>query len=263
MGHSWRPCCERMGPTAIESKLGYFLSGPVQPTATQSTTTKVLVVTTSQSEFDLERFWNLKSAGVSPTDDYTEDDMLERYLTSVTSDDDGTYVARFPWKPDHSTMPTNLAMTKRRTCQLVKRLVKTPQLLQLYNQIITKQQARGFIEHMEPSNDSSTVHYIPHHAVEKDSPTTPIRVVFDCSCRQSPSYPCLNDCLMVGLPPINDLYAVLVRFRSHCLGISMDIEKAFLHIHLHPDPTDPCSPFCVYCFKVIKTHGSESRGQVK
>ena len=107
------------------------------------------------------------------------------------------------------------------------------------------------------------VHYIPHHAIEKDSPTTPIRIVFDCSCRQSPSYPSLNDCLMVGLPPVNDLCAVLVRFRSHCLGISTDIEKAFLHIRLHPndrdftrffwltDPTDPCSPFCVYRFKVV------------
>ena len=224
------------GPTAVASKLGYLLSGPVQPTATQSTTANVLMVTTSQSEFDLERFWNLESVGVSPTDDNAEDDMLEQYLTSsVTRDDDGAYVARFPWKPDHPTLPTNLAVTEQRTRQLVKRLVKTPQLLQLYNQIITEQQARGFIERVEPSNDNSTVHYIPHHAVKKDSCTTPIRIVFDCSCRQAPSYPCLNDCLMVGLPPVNDLCAVLVRFRSHCLGVSTDIEKAFLHIRLHPD----------------------------
>ena len=110
-----------MGPTAVESKLGYLLSGLVQPTASQSTTANVLMVTTSQSEFDLERFWNLKSAGVSPTDDNAEDDMLEQYLTSsVTHDDDGAYVARFPWKPDHPTLPTNLAVTERRTRQLVK-----------------------------------------------------------------------------------------------------------------------------------------------
>lgn len=133
----------------------------------------------------------------------------------------------------------------------------------MYNQIITKQEARGFIERVEPQSDHSRAHYIPHHAVEKNSPTTPIRIVFDCSCRQSPNYPSLNDCLMVGLPPVNDLCAVLVRFRSHCFGISTDIEKAFLHIHLHQDDrnftrffwltdqTNPFSQFCLYHFKVV------------
>ena len=44
-----------MGPTAVESKLGYLLSGPVQPTATQSTSANVLMVTTSyQREVFLE-----------------------------------------------------------------------------------------------------------------------------------------------------------------------------------------------------------------
>ena len=90
------------------------------------------MVTTSQSEFDLELFWNLESVRVLPTDDNAEDNMLKCYLTSsVTQDDDGAYVARFPWKPDHPTLPTNFAVTEQRTRQLVKRVAKTPQLLQL------------------------------------------------------------------------------------------------------------------------------------
>ena len=68
---------------------------------------------------------------------------------------------------------------------------------------------------------------------------------------------------MVGLPPVNDLCAVLVHFRSHCFGISTDIEKAFLHVRLHrddrnftrffwlTDPTNPLSQFRVYRFKVV------------
>ena len=90
-----------MGPTAVESRSGYLLSGPVQPAATQSTTTNVFMVTTpSNSEFDLERFWNLEFVGVSPAEDSTDNHTLEHYLTSsVTRDDDGAYIARFPWKP--------------------------------------------------------------------------------------------------------------------------------------------------------------------
>ena len=253
-----------MGPTAVESKLGYLLSGPVQPTATQSTSANVLMVTTSyQREFDLEHFWNLESVGVLPIEGKAEN-KLEHYLTSsVTRDDDGAYIARFSWKPNHPTLPTNFTVAEHRTRQLVKRLAKTPELLRVYNQIIAEQEARGFIERVELTSNNSRVHYIPHHAVEKDSPTTPIRIVCDCSCRPSPSYPSLNDCLMVGLPCVNDLCAVLVHFRSHCFGISTDIEKAFLHVHLHPDernftrffwltdPTNPSCQFCVYRFKVV------------
>ena len=43
---------------------------------------------------------------------------------------------------------------------------------------------------------------------------------------------------MIGLPCYNDLCAILLRFRSHRFGISTDIEKAFLHIQLHPDDRD-------------------------
>ena len=37
-----------MGPTAVESKLGYLLSGQIQPKDTQSTTVNVLMVTMYQ-----------------------------------------------------------------------------------------------------------------------------------------------------------------------------------------------------------------------
>jgi len=103
-----------------------------------------------------------------------------------------------------------------------------------------------------------TILALPHHHFEKDSPTTPICIVFDCSCRQGSNHPCLNDCLMIGFPCSNNLCAILLHFRLHRCGISTNIEKAFLHIHLHPevreftrffwltDPADPSSKFCVY-----------------
>ena len=252
------------GPTAVESKLGYLLSGPMQPVPHSPTANVLMVTNSSCSDFNLERFWTLESVGVSLTDDISKDNMLDHYLTScLKRADDRAYVARFPWKPTHPVLPTNITIAERRTRHLVKRLAMTPKLLQVYNQILTEQETRGFIERVEVSRDHSGTHYIPHHSVEKDSLTTPIRIVFDCSCRQASTYPCLNDCLMIGSPCSNDLCAILVRFRLHRFGISTDIEKAFLHIRLHPDdrdftrffwltdPTDPSSQFCVYRFKVV------------
>lgn len=89
-------------------------TAPVQHAITQSTTANVFMVTTaSNSEFNLEHFWSLESVGVSPTEDNTDCNILENYLTSsVTQDDDGAYIARFPWKPHHPTLPTNFIATE-------------------------------------------------------------------------------------------------------------------------------------------------------
>ena len=76
------------------------------------------------------------------------------------------------------------------------------------------------------------VHYIPHRPVKKDSMTTPIRIVYDCSSRKSPNLPSLNDCLESTPPALNDLTSILKRFRIHSHAATTDIEKAFLHIGL-------------------------------
>ena len=105
-------------------------------------------------------------------------------------------------------------------------------------------------------------HYIPHHAVLKDSTTTPLRIVYDCSFKQG-EQPSLNDCLQAGPPFLNDLTGILLRFRLHKYAITTDIETAFLHVNLDQadrDATrfyclsktdDPESEFIVYRFKSV------------
>ena len=68
--------------------------------------------------------------------------------------------------------------------------------------------------------------------------TTPIRIVFDCSCRESTSSASLNDCLEPGSTLLNDLCSIILRFCVHNYSFATDIEKAFLHIRLHPDDRD-------------------------
>ena len=212
------------GPTAVASKLGYLLLGPVHLTNTLHTSTSTIMsIFTERNKFDLERFWNLESVGVAVSNVSAEQDVLQHYLSScVTRDPDGAYVARFPWPLNHPSLPSNFTVAERRTRQMLQRLAKTPNLLQIYGKIINEQTARGFIERVKPSDKPPNVHYIPHHSAEKYSPTTPIRIVFDCSCRQSSGYPCLNDCLLIGSPCVTDLCAILVHFRCHRFA---DIEK--------------------------------------
>lgn len=134
--------------------------------------------------------------------------------------------------------------------------------LKLYNSIIQDQLIRNFIEKVPFNELKKPSHYIPHFAVFKDSTTTPIRIVYDCSCK-TPTGVSLNDCLEIGPPLQNDMLAILLRFRIQTIGLTADIEKAFHQIGLHEedrdyvrflwlkDTSDPKSDLESYRFRVI------------
>ena len=109
----------------------------------------------------------------------------------------------------------------------------------MYSDIIIEQEKRVFIERVtHPETTVGTCHYLPHHAVFKESATTPIRVVYECSCRQSQEHPSLNDSLLPGPPILNDLTAILPRFPRRTFGFATDTEKAFLNISLGEQDRD-------------------------
>ena len=193
-----------------------------------------------------------------------EKEFLTSYqATSITRSGNGAYTAGFPSKEEHPLFPPTLMFVKKCTPATARRLHQTPDLPKCYDDIIKEQESRGFIEKIHNPKPSDHAHYIPHHHVKKESSTTPIRIVFDCSCHQTATSPSLNDCLEVGPPYFADMGAILVRFRTHPIGISTDIEKAFLHVRLSEadrnmtrflwlsDPTDPESDFKTYRFRSV------------
>ena len=199
------------GPTAVASKLGYLLSGPLQTSSGQPSPTVVNLLhtmsSTKKDELALEKFWSLEAMGISPQPEKGDHDVfLENYLnTSVTRNLYGSYNAKFPWKDDSPLLPTNHLKCERRTRSMVRRLAATPQLLETYGNIIAEHEARGFIEKVDDVKAADNAHYIPHHPVKKESATTPVRIVYDCSFHPSPDAPSLNDCLHVGPPFRNDV----------------------------------------------------------
>lgn len=78
-----------MGPTAVKSKLGYLLSGPM-PTIEESTvpaTTLNVLVQHKKEEAELELFWKLESTGVTPDESTKKGQTLLRDIrvNSITS----------------------------------------------------------------------------------------------------------------------------------------------------------------------------------
>ena len=165
--------------------------------------------------------------------------------SSIICQSDGSYNLRFPWKEDHPPLPSNFSVCEKRLRSLARRLAHTPDILQAYGDIISEQETRGFIERVQTKSTTDCTHYVPHHPVKKESATTPIRIVYDCSCRQSQNQPSLNDCLMVGPTFLNDMCGILLRFWSHRYGLLTDIEKVFLHVTLNEADQDYTRFLCI------------------
>ncbi|XP_057379622.1 uncharacterized protein LOC130701716 [Daphnia carinata] len=254
------------GPTAVSSFIGYLVSGPL-PDKFLSSQNSSYHISAIQHD-DVSQLWSLEVLGIVPDDE--SNDSAATYQSSCISYHCNRYTARLPWKTEHPVLPSNYLICQRRTRHTVHSLLKKPNMLQLYSKIIRDQLEAEFIEKVPRTLQTPKgCHYIPHFPVEKDSITTPIRIVYDCSCRTR-SGASLNDCLLTGPPLQNNMLHILLRFRVHRIGFFSDIEKAFHKVQLYEadrdfvrffwlsDDNDPESDFAIYRFKVIPFGASSS-----
>ena len=162
--------------------------------------TNSLHVSTQDGEpCDIQQFWDIETTGTTVGNNSNKHFLEEYSQYTITPLPDGSYCAKFPWKENHPQLPTNSAICRRRARSLAFRLSQTPDLLKKYNNIISEQLNRGIIERVSTPEVTGQTHYIPHHSVKKNSITTPIRIVYDCSCCQSKDHPSLNDCYLLVL----------------------------------------------------------------
>ncbi|GFY05513.1 DUF1758 domain-containing protein [Trichonephila clavipes] len=88
------------------------------------------------------------------------------------------------------------------------------------------------IEKIEEKGENS--YFLSHRPIVKDdSITTKIRPVFDASAR-STGQSSLNDLLYKGPNLIEQIPDILDRFHRYPIGLSADIEKAFLQLGITP-----------------------------
>ncbi|MBA4719446.1 MAG: hypothetical protein HRO68_10280 [Nitrosopumilus sp.] len=113
-----------------------------------------------------------------------------------------------------------------------------PAILHEYDSIIRKQIAQGIVQHVHPkSGEVGQVHYLPHHAVVRQSKeTTKVRVVYDASAKVGG--PSLNDCLFTGPKFDQKILDLLLRFRTYPVALTADVEKAFLMVSVSENDRD-------------------------
>ena len=178
----------------------------------------------------MNRFWNLESLGIM-TD---ESSVHQNFCNTITFKDD-RYQVKLPWRDELTELCDNFELSKNRLVTLLKRLHRTPELLQEYDNIIREQIHKQIVE---PVKMSKTQDYIPHHPVIRtDKSTTKIRIVYDASAKGSNGLS-LNNCLHKGPKFDQNIINILLRFRVHRIAFSADIEKAFLMVGIAESDRD-------------------------
>ena len=223
---------------AMGSRFGWILAGCSGDSSTKSAPNLVNFIRTESPGHLLEDLWNMESIGISSkgacdsnAKKELEELAMKHFEDTCSRLPDGRYEVHWPWKPETGDMPSNEAQAKARLAGCEKHLWKNGRIKQ-YDDAIQDYLDNGHAERA-PAVPDGPVHVLPHHAVYKDDK---VRVVFDAAAgRPNQS---LNAHLLTGPNLITDLTGVILRFRMRSVGVTADIEKAFLQLSLHPEDRD-------------------------
>ena len=232
---------ENQGPIAMNTSLGWILSGPgvgvrsKQPGQGLAVATYLLKIDclTTNEDQQLTKFWDFESIGIK--DKETVPEAFEKNI----SFENGRYSVTLPFKENSPVLPDNYENTLHRLHSTVKHLKKDPKVFEECDSIIKDQLEKGIIEPVDVTKPLKVgeVHYLPSQIVARqDALTTKIRIVFDASSKSNGI--CLNDTLHTGPSLTEQLYAVLMRFRAKKIGIIADVQKAFLAIGIDESQRD-------------------------
>ncbi|XP_065909767.1 uncharacterized protein [Dysidea avara] len=236
------------GPTAVSSKFGWLLSGPVNAgnkEVNYALSNLVIEGVGSLSEQcsdqdlsnDLHRFWETESIGIA---EETQTASMSSLFVDLKYDWIlGRYQVTLPWKTDFRPQGNGYEISMARLNQLRSKLQRDKSLFQQYDATFKMQVQDGIIEHIPSKTYQDGCYFLPHHAVIKtDRETTKLRIVFDASAKANKTSLSLNDCLEKGPNGIPHIFNLLLNFRSHPIGLTADIEKAFHQIVIDPKDRD-------------------------
>ncbi|CAG2244931.1 unnamed protein product [Mytilus edulis] len=107
-----------------------------------------------------------------------------QYSKEIEEDDTYTKAfARLAWKEDSDKLPTNSTVTKKRTQNVTTNLIKTPDMLKGYGEIIQEHKGRRFRKKVTETTEISRKAN-PDHPVHRKSSTSRIRIVNNCRKRK-------------------------------------------------------------------------------
>nr|XP_042902851.1 uncharacterized protein LOC107439364 [Parasteatoda tepidariorum] len=224
------------GLTAIETKLGWTVFGK-----RNSGERNILKTLSMHSiKVPVNKLWELETLGISDPNQ-TEKKETELDLNDFNKNlkilPDGRYEVELPWKYNSANLPTNKELVWKRHERMINRL-SCGEFFTDYQKVFEEWENLNIIERVPDFELRKECHYLYHRPVIKlESLTTKVRPVFDASAAEK-GKPSLNECLLKGINLIELIPDIIDRFRMYPIGISGDIEKAFLMLSIAPKDRD-------------------------
>ena len=139
------------------------------------------------------------------------------------------WIAEYPWIRDPKDLPDNKKAAFAKLISTERRLAKNSEHAKVYKEQIQDMVNRGVARKLtktELRNYKGPIHYISHHEVLKpDSKSTPVRIVFNSSAKYMGHV--LNEYWAKGPDLLNNILAVLLRFREYEVAFIEDIKKMY------------------------------------
>ncbi|GBL73942.1 hypothetical protein AVEN_230878-1 [Araneus ventricosus] len=199
-----------------------------------------LVKDTQVNSNSVHQLWCLDVLGITGsahrrTAKELEEETTKYFNETLCVNAEGRYEVLLPWLVDNFSLPENRKLAEKSLLS-TKRKLMTSGKIEAYGEVFDNWLTLGIIEKI-PQGETGRVHYLPHRPVINESNTTSIRPVFNESSHAL-GFPSLNDCLSTGPNLIEIILTILNRFRRNYVGVTSDIEKAFLQISIREKDRD-------------------------
>ena len=227
-------------PSALKTKLGWIVYGPLEKTDNLKVFTTEIEETTQK---DLDILWKQDViANSDVTISQEEQEALDHYKkTTIYDEKNKFYTVRLPFKDENVLLPDNYAVAFRRMTSNEYRMEKDPHLKEKFTEalqeLINSEYVEEVTDDMRKNEKPGRVWYLPCQAVLKEErASTTCRVVFDgSSVCQGES---LNQKLHTGPKLQPDLVKLLLCFRKGKFTLTADIKKMFNNIRMMEEDRD-------------------------
>ncbi|XP_055913388.1 uncharacterized protein LOC129947012 [Eupeodes corollae] len=260
-------------PSLQKTSLGWIVGGtirndqeytplldiaPVGPKSSSINYTCFTTTTSPSIEELLQQFWTIENNHTSTKKLSIEEEECETFFKSTTTRCPLTnkFIVQLPFREDRTSLGSSYEIAKKRLVSIEHKIYRSLPLQRDYCHFIDEYARLDHMCKLDAAKAiQDNVNYIPHHCVLKpDSSTTKLRVVFDASCKTS-SGKSMNDILKVGPTLQDDIFTILVRFRTHRFVLMADITQMYRQILVSPKDTNTqCILWRNYKTKAIESY---------